>query len=156
MISLTQKELKNQLLYEEGTGIFKRIRTRKVAGSKDSKGYTQIKVNGKLFFAHRLAWLYVHGHWPDGHIDHVDRDPQNNSIGNLRVCTHAQNHQNTGRRADNTSGHTGVSFIKNSGKWLAYINTNGIRHRVGLFIAKEDAVAARECAKKTFHKFSAR
>lgn len=124
-----------------------------VAGGTDSKGYRQIKLDMRLYLAHRLAWLYVHGEFPSGHLDHVDRNPQNNSIANLRQCTHAENHQNTGVRADNTSGVTGVSFNKESAKWLAYINKGGRKHRLGLFETLEEAVAVRVAAKSEVHTF---
>lgn len=124
-----------------------------IAGGTDSKGYRQIKLDGRLHLAHRLAWLYVHGEPPTGHLDHIDRNPKNNAISNLRLCTHAENHQNTGIRADSTSGVTGVSFNKPSAKWLAYISKNGRRHRLGLFETIDDAVAARLAAKAQIHTF---
>lgn len=124
-----------------------------VAGSIDSKGYRQIKLDMRLHLAHRLAWLYVHGEFPVGHLDHIDRNPKNNAITNLRLCTHSENHQNTGLRADNTSGVTGVSFNKPSAKWLAFISKNGRRHRLGLFDSFEVAVAARLAAKAHMHTF---
>lgn len=124
-----------------------------MAGSLDSKGYVQIKIKGRLYLAHRLAWLYVHGVFPDSHLDHIDRNPKNNAIANLRICSRPENHQNLGLRSNNTSGVTGVSWNKRSGQWLAYINVNGVRHRIGLFSDKSAAVAARLNAKRDLHKF---
>lgn len=123
------------------------------AGSIDTRGYLQIKVHGRFIFAHRLAWALEHGAEPDSDIDHIDRNPLNNAIANLRLCTHAENHQNTGLRSDNSSGVTGVSYVKNSGKWLAYINRDGRRVRLGLFENFDDAVAARLKAKAEIHSF---
>jgi hypothetical protein len=124
------------------------------AGSLDTKGYVQIKIDGRLIFAHRLAWFFVNGGFDFGHIDHIDRNPQNNAIANLRPCAHFENHQNTGLRADNTSGVTGVSFLKKSGKWLAYINLKGKRISVGRFDSFGDAVEARLKAKGEIHTFN--
>ena len=160
--TLSALDVRELLLYDEVSGQFTwrhtmggKARAGTVAGSRDSKGYTQIKVNGRLHLAHRLAWLYVHGEWPKGHLDHIDRNQTNNAIGNLRPCSHAENHQNTGVRSDNTSGATGVSFNAKSGKWLAYINVNGKRVRLGLFASLGAAVLARATAKRKHHAFGA-
>jgi hypothetical protein len=153
-------ELQDVLSYCPNTGQFTwkmfrggKARDGTAAGSFDSKGYLQIKINKKLQLAHRLAWFFVHGEWPNGHIDHIDRNPKNNAIKNLRLCSHSENHQNTGVRADNSSGVTGVSWLKRNKKWLAYINKNGVRHRIGLFRDIDSAISARLDAKKQFHTF---
>ena len=125
-----------------------------ISGAIDSKGYRQIRIDGRLYLAHRIVWLITHGEWPDHHIDHIDRNPLNITPSNLRKCTHAQNHQNVGVRSDNSSGVTGVSFLKKSGRWLAYININRKRIRIGEFEDFEDAVKARLEAKKEVHLYS--
>jgi hypothetical protein len=154
------EEAKRLLDYDRETGVFRwavgrggLARAGSVAGSTDSKGYRQIRIFGRYQLAHRLAWAFVHGSWPGLHIDHVDRNPQNNAIANLRLCTHAQNHQNTSVRSDSTSGVTGVSYVKRSAKWLAYINREGKRHRLGLFETCEQAIQARLVAKPVVHTF---
>jgi hypothetical protein len=159
---LSALDVRELLDYDQSTGVFRwkytmggSAKAGTVAGSTDSKGYRQIKVNGRLYLAHRLAWLYVHGESPAGDLDHIDRNPSNNAIANLRPCTHAENHQNTGLRSDSSSGVTGVSFVKSSGKWLAYINVNGKRVRLGLFGTIEEASAARAKAKAEHHTFGA-
>lgn len=154
------EKAKKLLNYDQETGVFRWAvgrggfsRAGSIAGSTDSKGYRQIKIDGRLFLAHRLAWAFVHGGFPNGHIDHIDRNPQNNTIKNLRLCTHAQNHQNTSVRADSTSGVTGVSYVKRSAKWVAYINLEGKRHRLGLFDSIDQAIKARLEAKPVVHTF---
>lgn len=159
---LTQNELISLLDYDRATGEFRWIRSMggkakagSIAGATDSKGYTQIRVSKRLYLAHRLAWLYVYGEWPRKHLDHIDRNPKNNAIGNLRECTHAENHQNVGVRSDSSSGITGVSFSQISGKWLAYITLSGKTIRLGLHETLESAIAARSKAKKKYHTFEA-
>lgn len=154
------EELKKILDYDQGTGVFtwKEFRggsakAGSVAGSIDSKGYVQIKIGRRLHLAHRLAWLWVHGVLPDSHLDHIDRNPGNNAICNLRPCTRNENHQNLGIRANNTSGTTGVSWVARSQKWLAYINAGGVRKRLGLFDSKSDAIEARLKGKVELHRF---
>lgn len=157
---LTAERLRELLQYCPETGVFLwKIRrggpavAGSVAGGTDSKGYRQIRLDMRLHLAHRLAWLYVYDKFPEDHLDHIDRNPKNNAIANLRECTHAENHQNEGVRSNSSSGVTGVSFIKASSKWLAYINKDGRRHRIGLFDSLDGAVAARLNAKEELHTF---
>jgi len=157
---MTKNRIEEVLHFDSENGVFTwkiyRGGIRKIgdkAGSIDSKGYLQIRIDGRTYLAHRLVWTITHGKWPDHHIDHIDRNPLNIRPENLRACTHAQNHQNEGVRSDSSSGITGVSFVKRSGKWLAYINVDGERKRLGLFEKFEDAVEARVIAKQKYHQF---
>lgn len=91
--------------YDPSTGIFRRnkrsrnqVEAGAVAGTPDGKGYLRIKILGRHYLAHRLAWLWVHGEWPHLFIDHVDRDRSNNRIANLRLATASQNATNRGLR----------------------------------------------------------
>ena len=95
--TLTVAELKDCLIYDENSGVFTRRRGKlagKVAGS-DHAGYIAIRVKGRQYLAHRLAWLYSYGEWPSREVDHIDRNPSNNRIANLRAATRAQNVQNS-------------------------------------------------------------
>ena len=159
---IDQKTCLSLLDYDQKTGVFTWKISRggmakcgSEAGATDSKGYRQIRINKRLYLAHRIAWLMVHGDLPLLHLDHIDRNPSNNAIANLRLCTHAENHQNVGLRVDSTSGVTGVSWLKTSNKWLAYIHANGKRHNLGRFLKFSDAVAARAAAKDKYHAFGA-
>lgn len=131
---LTQERLKEILHYNRHVGVFVwRDKTRprtygKTAGSAvKNKGYVKLHIDGKDYPAHRLAWMYVHGEFPDGQIDHTDGDKSNNLISNLRVVTQAQNSMNMKRNASNTSGIKGVCFCKEKGKWEAAISRGGKR-----------------------------
>jgi hypothetical protein len=157
--SITQKELKELLHYDPDTGIF----TRKVqagphpvgsvAGRKDSIGYSQIGVSGRRYMTHRLAWLYVYGEFPNGEIDHINRDKSDNGIANLRVVNRSQNLQNLGRIASNTSGLKGVSWCNRERKWFAQIMKNKKNNFLGYFVDKEKAHQAYLEAKKRYHEF---
>jgi hypothetical protein len=150
---LTQKRLKEVLKYYPGSGIF-RWRTREgrkknaIAGYKRQDGYIEISIDGKLHLAHRLAFLHEHGYLPEHGIDHIDRNPSNNKINNLREVSHQCNIRNTGNRADNTSGVKGVSWNKRKNKWMAYIAVNGKQKNLGYYKNFDDAVKARYKAEK--------
>ena len=149
--ALTAEYLRSILHYEPETGIFtwkvstsNRVKVGDVAGCLEGDGYLRIKVQSRKYRAHRLAWLYVYGEWPSLDIDHINRNKADNRISNLREVTNKQNMQNASKRSDNTSGHSGVSWHKDSGKWQAQIAFNYRVIYLGLFESVEDAVAARK------------
>jgi hypothetical protein len=100
-MTLTQNRLKQLLDYQPETGQFTwRVaraglaKAGSVAGATKTQGYRQIMVDGTMYLAHRLAWLYVHGHFPVKMLDHVNRQSWDNRIANLREATHKQNREN--------------------------------------------------------------
>ena len=118
----------------------------KPAGVVRPRGHREIEVKGKQYKAHRLIWLYVYEKFPDGHIDHINGDPLDNRIENLRDVTQQENNKNACKRKDNKSGHTGVCWNKYREKWHAQIKVNGVSTYLGYFNVLEDAVAARQAA----------
>jgi len=126
----------------------RKIRVGDEAGSlqrnQDGKEYWKVKVNGKIYKAHRIIWLLVHKTWPENQIDHIDGDGLNNRIENLRDVPHAENHKNVRKPKNNTSGHVGV--YRERDKWRAEIKVSGRQIRLGLFASFDEAVAAREAA----------
>lgn len=112
----------------------------KEAGKIDSHGYRLIRFNKKTYFAHRIAFLFMNGRWPDGQVDHIDRNPLNNSWANLREATHTENMRN--RPGLGPSGHKGVSYIAKTGMWRAQIHISGKQHYLGSFETAELAGAA--------------
>jgi hypothetical protein len=110
-----------------------------VAGSPSKRGYISIQINGRLYRAHRLAWAYVYGEWPDKDIDHINGKIADNRIANLRLATASQNQANVGLRTDNKSGLKGVSFHRVTGKWSATIQHQGRRIHLGLFTTPDAA-----------------
>jgi len=141
--------------YNPETGIFTNRITRsnnskkgEVAGGLDiSTGYWRISLNGENHKAHRLAWLYVHGYFPEHQIDHKDRIRHHNWIDNLREATQSCNMKNSGIRSDNTSGITGVCWYKHDKKWIVQIrDKNYKRLHIGYFASKLEAAKARYAA----------
>ncbi|RBP03802.1 HNH endonuclease [Roseiarcus fermentans] len=153
--------LREVLAYDPATGSWtwlvtnsNRARAGSLAGWA-ADGYVNIKVDGRVYRAHVLAWFYMTGSWPETHVDHRDRDRSNNRWRNLREATHSQNLSNCKVRKDNASGARGVSWDVGHGKWRAYGNVDGKRHNIGYFEKKDDAVAARRrWAESSFGEFA--
>lgn len=151
-MTITPTKLRDLLDYQPLTGLFAwredrapDIKAGDVAGTWRSDGYIAIRIEGRKYQAHRLAWLYLHGSFPAAQIDHINGAKWDNRIENLRVATNAQNCRNRGRRADNKSGFKGVSFEARSGKWRANAADAAGRWRsLGRFASPEEASAAYE------------
>ena len=152
-VMITQQYIKELFHYNEHTGDFTRLIKRgsshvgDIAGSITWNGYTSIYIDGKNYRAHQLAWLYVHGVWPDTDIDHINRNKSDNRIVNLRLASRSQNNINSGLHSHNTSGFRGVYASRN--KWAAQIKLNGKKIYLGRFNTAEEAhqcylAAARE------------
>lgn len=146
---VTLDRLKELLNYEPHTGHFtwrkasaRRTIVGSLAGTISTKGYVKIQIDRKLYPAHRLAWLYVYGEWPDNFIDHINRDKSDNRIANLRVVSASVNMRNCGLRSTNTSGFKGVSYIAYRRKWVATIRLHGKNCVLGKFDTPEAASAA--------------
>lgn len=116
------------------------------------KGYSRISVDGKRYLAHRVAWLYVHGDWPAGLLDHKNGLKSDNRIDNLRPADHRLNNENQrGPRADGSSGYLGVHWDRLTEKWRARVTTGGRSIHVGLYDSAEEAHAAYVTAKRKIH-----
>ena len=123
-------------------------------GDVNYDGYIRINVLGRRYYAHRLAWFYVHGVWPSEQMDHINGNRSDNRIENLREATQSGNGQNKKMQRNNTSGCIGVTWNRRKKKWQAQINADGRRNYLGYFDIFDDAVAARKEAKLTLHTFA--
>lgn len=126
----------------------------KIAGYR-SKFQIQVRINSKLYSAHRIAYCMMVGRWP-GLIDHADMDQYNNAWNNLREADKATNGQNRGAPKNNTSGVKGVYWDKTRAKWAADIHSRNRRYRLGRFDSLDDARAAYATAAHSLHKEFAR
>lgn len=125
----------------------------KVATRQDSHGHIQIRIDGVLYMAHRVAWAIATGSWPDGEIDHVNHKRSDNRFENMRDVPPGDNARNASMRSDNSSGVTGVYWNDRLGKWTASIRTNGQLSHLGVFETIEAATSARAAAQNSlgFH-----
>ena len=154
-ITITQKYLKSILDYDCQTGIFTwKIRKARcvyigaVAGCRDHRNYIIIGIDKKMYYAHRLAWLYVNGILLD-EIDHINLDKEDNRICNLRPADRFDNSHNKGLQKNNTSGFKGVWF--EGKKWRSRIKIKNKKINLGSFNTPEEAHAAYCEAAKTLH-----
>lgn len=134
------KIIDGQLYWRKKRG--NRTRTDQPAGT-EINGYRQIgiKLNGKVivFYAHRIAYLLYHRHWPENQVDHINRNREDNAKENLRDVTDADNKKNMSLRNDNMSGNSGVCWHKGAKKWMVQICVDGKPIYGGLFRDKERA-----------------
>lgn len=157
---ITREEVMRQLDYDEFTGVFtwkvskgNRVKVGEEAGCVSvfcGKSYRLIRINGKLYLAHRLAWLLLHGEFPAEQIDHIDGNGLTNKAENLRAVSHAENGKNQRKYKTNTSGVTGVYWHKDCSKWYAQICINGKEIYLGYFVDKNEAIKARKAAEMKF------
>jgi hypothetical protein len=111
-----------------------------------SHGYRASRVCNVQCLAHRLIWAFVHGSWPEGQIDHINGDRQDNRIANLRVVDAATNARNKCISSRSTSKIAGVYWAAHAGKWRAEIKVGQKRQHLGYFTDKSAAAFARKTA----------
>lgn len=148
---LTNDRVQQLLHYDQSTGSFSWRIDGRLAGCRSPLGYVLIGIDGALYLAHRLAWLYVTGRWPAKHVDHIDRNKANNCFANLREATALQNAANTGLRSTNRSGFKGVCWDGRNRKWRATITVNGRQRSLGRHEQLEDAVIAYAAEARAVH-----
>jgi HNH endonuclease/AP2 domain len=167
MSALTQERVKGLFDYRDGQ-LFWKERPRsdfktdlaylqwnpkhagKQAGCYSGKRHGNVAINKKHYNLHRIIFLWHHGYLPEI-VDHIDCNPQNNLIENLRAANKAENQRNSGMFSHNTSGYKGVVWSKNAKKWLARIKTNGVTKHLGSFSCKEDAAEFVQLAREMVH-----
>lgn len=160
---ITQKELKTLLNYDPETGLFHWLvkpsiavkigdRAGSVLNKKPKPSYIAIKVKGKRYLAHKLAWLYCNGELPET-IDHINGSTIDNRISNLRSVSQAENAKNLKKYKNNTTGIPGVHWHKSQSRWQSSIGVNGKLIYLGSFTDIDCAIEARKEAevKYGFH-----
>lgn len=147
--------LKSQLIYNPETGIVtwtkdqnNGSRKHTQVGCLTKRGYLVARIKGKQYKVHRLAWLLFYGEFPDGMIDHINRDKTDNRIANLRIASPELNSANINVRKSSKSGILGVHFCNHAKKWKAKIQIKNKSIHLGYFDNAEDAKNAYEIANK--------
>ena len=160
-MSIREARCREKLSYNPETGdliwgekAYCRLRGKK-AGTKHSHGYLALCINidgrTKRLYAHRVAWLLQYGEWPpEGmQIDHINGDPADNRIANLRLATRSQNMANVRQPRHSSSPYKGVTYHPKAGPsktWKAQIKLDGKRKHLGLYATPEEAHEAYKAA----------
>lgn len=159
MSDLTWERLRDVVSYNPHTGVFTwaanrggHVQRGRIAGHIGGNGYGTLMIDGVAYKTHRLAWLYIVRAWPSGHIDHIDGNPSNNRIANLRDASPRINSENRRKpRGDNGSGYQGVSWHGQQRKWQARITSVGRARSLGVFDTPAAAHEAYLVAKRQLH-----
>lgn len=142
------------LEYDPETGLFRwkagRQRAGVVTGTVGKRGYVVIDFHRLKFYAHRLAWLFAKGVWPEQLIDHINGLKTDNRLANLREASGATNMQNI-RSAYRSSQSKLLGVSRRYGRWHAKIRVDGADRLIGKFDTPEDAHAAYVSAKRALH-----
>lgn len=156
---VTVDRLRELLRYDHESGYFiwlvansRRVRVGARAGYSGRQGRISIGIDGVVYAAARMAWLYMTGELPSGEIDHINATPSDDRWINLRDVPHTMNQQNRRcAQANNKTGLLGVCFDKNKGKFMAQIKAHSRRKFIGYFDTPNAAHAAYVEAKRMHH-----
>jgi hypothetical protein len=150
----TEKQLSRDLVLElltycPNSGVFvwnnrmgANVNKGDIAGGVNSLGYRRIRLNGKYYSAHRLAFLIAEGSFPNGHVDHINQNRSDNRLENLRVVSVSGNGKNRSLGSNNTSGIIGVTFDKKVSKWKARVTHEKKRILIGYYDKLDEAKEA--------------
>lgn len=161
-LMITADAARDMLTYDPETGIlrWKRFANSCATAGEEagvvckSRGYRRIGIGKRVYQAHRLAWLIVHGVWPRRFLDHANGNRADNRLSNLREATDRQNQANRGRNRNNTSGYKGV-YREKSDRWTARIRVGGKLLYLGRFDDPAEAgVAYAKAASSYFGDFA--
>jgi hypothetical protein len=143
---ISQARARELLDYEPATGVFRwrvnrrsylsKARIGAIAGAPRYDGYVELRIDGELIHAHRLAFLWMEGTLPP-EVDHINGDKTDQRWGNLRIATHGQNGTHKGPNKNNKLGVKGVRVMKK--KYEARIWRDGRQVVLGYFSTVEEA-----------------
>lgn len=160
--NITIARLREAFDYDPETGALKWLISRRgqakpgdLAGHANH-GYWMTKLDQQIMMVHRVGWALTHGRWPNGDIDHIDGNPSNNRLSNLRECSRSENMQNRRTPKSTTkSGLLGVWRTRRhlSKPWVAAVVIGRKKVWGGYFATKEEAAAEYLAAKARLHPF---
>jgi len=154
---LTQEKVQKFFTYNKNTGklywksahswknrhIINSRNANKEAGVVSNNGYLIVGLKQKWYKVHRIIWLYIYGYFPENCIDHINRNKTDNRIENLREVSNQCNVRNSKIAKNNKSTIKGVSWHKETSKWVVKIRLNGKNYYLGVYRDFYDAVCIR-------------
>lgn len=146
--TLTQDQIKSLFDYKDGN--LYRKTNGKLSASKNVDGYTRSFVNGKNYYNHRLIFLMHYGYMPK-QLDHIDGNPDNNRIKNLREANYIENNRNKKISNNNKSGYKNVFYNKDINKWAVQFSLQRKIKTIGYFKDLELAGLVAEMAREKYH-----
>ena len=153
-LALNLFEYVNGELFWKNPSNPKRIAKGDKAGTVSKRGYVHVQVYGKIYKAHQLVFLMMHGYIPKL-IDHINGVLTDNRIENLREASVSENQQNAKTRADNSSGVKNVSWHQRLCKWTVQLSFKGKVKHFGNFADLElAALVAEEARNKYYGQFA--
>jgi hypothetical protein len=149
---LTVERVRDLFDYDPDTGILTRRHflnaKRKPVGCKSEHGYLRLILDNRSWAVHRVIWLWTYGYFPEGQIDHIDGNPANNRIVNLRDVSQSENQKN--RRVPKNSP-LGVMGVRRHGRMFgARILIEGKSKHLGSFDNLEEAIAVRKAFEQDY------
>ena len=147
------EKISEYLSYDSRSGLVTWIKDKGRAKSGDiagtifgSEGYLRLKIFGKNYLVHRIAWLLNYGEFPNEQIDHINHISSDNRLSNLRAVDMVENSKNKSKYKNNTSGVSGVHWNKRSNMWASVISVSGKQVHLGYHVEFSEAVNARKNA----------
>jgi hypothetical protein len=160
MTDISYNRLIELVDYDFETGLFTRKKAvgrsfeARVLGYQKNNGYVAFTLDSKKYYAHRLAWLFVHKKFPTHDVDHIDGNRANNKISNLRDIPRSLNLENTikAKSSNKSTGLIGSYLHEPTGKFMSRIQVNKKDKYLGLYETAQLAHEAYMNAKKQLHK----
>ncbi len=152
-VNLSKEYIQELFDYKDGHLYWKKSRSNRIkVGQKAGCGkpYQVVNLDRKIQNVHVLVWAWHYGP-PNNLIDHIDRNPSNNKIENLRLANKSQNGLNRTKQANNGSGFKNVNWYKRLKRWRVQINSNGKTHHIGYFDDVELADLVAQEARAKYH-----
>jgi hypothetical protein len=149
MKHLPASVLHELLAYDPENGIITwrnpgyRAAIKETAGTLNGVGGTLIMINQVQYLARKIVWCMMTGLWPALEVNHLDADNTNFKWSNLRLASRSENAVTRKRRKDNTSGHKGIYWCRQTQKWRVIISNNGQTEHLGRFEELDDAIRER-------------
>lgn len=151
---IARSDLMDLISYDKETGVFAwkdradrpSYFANRSPGTVGANGRVYIGVDGARYLAHRLAWFYVTGRWPNANIVMKNGDYQDLRFDNLKKESQSETSRKSSTRQAPTSGVRGVHWVASKKKWRAEITVNYNNHFLGYFKNKEMAVKAYKAA----------